>query len=544
LNKIRIRLLATGETETIAGSESLLGGSVEWAIASWCPDSTRFIVNARSPQSYAPFPTRFQLFIPSRGDSAEAATKSSVWIVSVLGKTAQKLRDDADAFSVSPDGALIAFGTNAAQLGDREIWLMNSKGLQARKLYEAPANTAVGGLNWLCDGLHVVYFQLTGSGGELVSRDLQGGPAIPLVQYSGWWSVTDFVLLADGRMIYAREGNLWELPIHVSSGKSVAMPRKLTNWSGFWLGEMSTAGDGKQLAFQRWAWQTTVSVADIEAHGTHVSPPRHLTLSEHMNAAETWTPDSAALIFRSRRDGRTHLFKQALDSDTEQPLVMGAEEVGGAAISPDGSWLFYLDCGPRMTPGCDQITPLMRIPIHGGEPHEVLRSNTYGRPRCTIAPANLCVIAEKSDDGKPIVFTSFDAFGGRGAEIARFETETGAPDYNWAISPDASAIAILKQGDNRIHILSLRGQPPTIVTVPRWNNLASLYWSADGKGWFTIDKDKVGVTLLYVDLQGEGHVVLQLDGYSVAYAIPSPDGRHLAIVATSRNNNVWLMENL
>jgi DNA-binding winged helix-turn-helix (wHTH) protein/Tol biopolymer transport system component len=541
-NKVRIRLLATGETQTIAEPESLLGRSVEWVIAAWLPDSTRFIVNARPPNSYSAIPTRFQLFIRSQTGAAEAASKSSVWIVSVLGKTANMLRDDADAFSVSPDGSLIAFGTNAAELGDREIWLMDSKGLQARKLYEAPANTTIGGLNWLRDGQRVVYFQVSASGGELVSRDLRVGPAIPVVQYSGRLTVTDFVLLADGRMIYAREGNLWELPIDTMSGKSLAMPRQLTNWSGFWVGEMSAAGDGKQLAFQRWTWQTTVSVADIEAHGAHISPPRHLTLSEHANSADTWTPDSTALIFRSVRNGHQRLFKQALDSDTEQPLVMGAEEVGGAAISPDGSWLFYLDCGPRMTPGCDQITPLMRIPIHGGEPHEVLRSNTYGRPRCTIAPANLCVIAEQSDDGKPLVFTAFDAFKGRGPEMARFETEAGAPDYNWAISPDGSAIAILKPWDNKIHIVSLKGQPQRVVTIPRWTNLAGVSWGPDGRGWFTMNKDKVGVTLLYVDLHGEGHPLLQLNGYSVAYGIPSPDGQHLAIVATAATDNVWLLD--
>jgi DNA-binding winged helix-turn-helix (wHTH) protein/Tol biopolymer transport system component len=543
-NKIRVRLLATGETQTIAAPESLVGGNVEWVIASWFPDSTRFIVNARPSDRLLPFPTRFQLFIPSQAGVPEAAGKSSVWIVSVLGKTAEKLRDDADAFGVSPDGSLIAFGTNAAELGDREIWLMDSKGLQGRKLYDAPANTAIGGLNWTRDGRRVVYFQVSASNGELVSRDLQGGPAIPLVQYSGWWTVTDFVLLADGRMTYARDRNLWELPIDASSGRALAKPRQLTNWSGFWLGEVSATGDGKHLAFQRWTWQSTVSVADIEAGGTHISPPRHLTLSEHINAAETWTPDSTALIFRSVRNGQQGLFKQALESDTEQPLVMGAEDVGGAAISPDGSWLFYLDCGPHMKPGCNEVVPLMAIPIHGGEPHQVLKSNTYGRPRCTVAPAKLCVIAEQSDDGKPLVFTSFDAFKGRGSEIARFETEAGAPEYNWALSPDASAIAILKQGDNRIHILSLKGQPQEVITVARWTNLASVYWGPDAKGLYTMNKDKVGVTLLYVDLQGEGHPLLQLDGYSVAYAIPSPDGRRLAIVATARSSNVWRLENL
>ena len=541
-NKIRVRLLATGETQTIGEPELLDASSMEWVIAGWFPDSTRFLVNERPPDSVSPFPTRFRFSRSPQRDTAAITSTSSVWIASVLGKTVQKLRDDADAFSVSPDGSWIAFGTNAAELGDREIWLMDSRGLQGRKLYDASANTTIGGLHWSRDGRRVVYFQVGSSTGELVSRDLRDGAPVTLVQYSDWWGVTDFVLLGDGRIIYAHEGNFWELPSEAVMGKSLPKPRKLTHWSGDWIGEISATSDGKRLAFQQWTRQTTVSVAEIEAHGTHLSPARRFTLSEYVNAAETWMPDSRELIFRSLRNGHVLLFRQALDSDTEQPLVMGAEDVGGASVSPDGSWLFYLDCGPNMKPGCDVVTPLMRIPIQGGEPHQVLTSKTYGRPRCTVAPANLCVIAEQSADGKPLIFTSFDGVKGRIAEIARFETEPGRDEYNWTIAPDASAIAILKQWDSKIHIVSLKGQPQQTVTVEGPIDLAGLYWAADGKGWFTMNHDKRGATLQYVDLHGEVQPLLQLNGYSVAYGIPSPDGKHLAIVATAATDNVWLLD--
>jgi hypothetical protein len=57
-----------------------------------------------------------------------------------------------------------------------------------------------------------------------------------------------------------------------------------------------------------------------------------------------------------------------------------------------------------------------------------------------------------------------------------------------------------------------------------------------------MSRDKANAKLQYLDLHGEVHPLLQLNGYSVAYAIPSPDGRHLAIVATARNDNVWLLD--
>ena len=541
--RIRVKLLATGETQTIPQPKSLDASSADWTIADWFPDSTRFIVNARPPGSLPLYAGAIWSLINSRRGSPAP----SIWIVSILGKTAQKLRDDADAFSVSPDGASIAFGTNAGQLGDREIWLMDPRGQQARKLYEAPENAALAGFSWSRDGERAIYFKLSATSGELVSRDLHGGPSVPLVQFSDWRNLTDFVWLPDGRLIYARGEepsnrycNFWELLIDPRSGKPIERPRQITNWSGFCVGDASVTADGKRLAFQRWAKQTTVNIADIEANGVRISSAGHLTQNEYFNAAETWTPDSNALVYRSLRDGHMRLFQQSINSDTEEPLVMGAENVGGSAISPDGSWLFYLDCGREGN--CDLPTiPVMAVPIGGGTPHQVLTSNTYGRPRCAVAPSNLCVIAEQSEDGKPLIFTAFDALNGRGAEIARFETEPAA-EYHWGLSADGTRIGILKFWDDRMHIVPLNGEAPQEVIVKDGTRAAGVFWAADGRGWFTQSKNQGSLVLLYVDLQGNIHSLWELKGGAALYGLPSPDGRHLAIVATARNNNVWLME--
>jgi len=543
--KMHVRLLETGETQTISEPESLKGSPVNWSIAGWFPDSTRFIANARPPGSIAWFPSRFRVVANSSSTgSTESPTgkAASIWVISKIGTRPQKLRDDADAFSVSPDGSMIAFGTSVGPLGDREIWLMDTRGQQARKLYDASENTAIGGLNWSRDGQRAIYFQIGASSGELVSRDLRGGPTITLVGSSDLSSITDFVWSPNGRLIYVRDGNFWELRIDSRSGKPMDKPRQLTNWPGFWVGETSVTSDGRRLAFQRLARQTTVNVADIEPDGAHISSARHLTLNEYVNAAETWTPDSNALIFRSRRNGHLKLFRQALHSDTEEPLVMGAENVGGSAISPDGSWLFYLNCGVQVASACEGVVPLMGIPIQGGTPHLVLRSDTYGRPRCAVSPSSLCIVAEQSEDGKPLLFTAFDAQNGRGAVLAKFETEPSAA-YGWSLSQDGAGIAILKNWDARIHIISLNGQAPQEITVKRWTGLTGVYWAADGKGWFTVSKNQAGVTLLHVNLQGEAHSLWELKGDTIAYGMPSPDGRHLAIVTTARNDNVWMLAN-
>ena len=83
-------------------------------------------------------------------------------------------------------------------------------------------------------------------------------------------------------------------------------------------------------------------------------------------------------------------------------------------------------------------------------------------------------------------------------------------------------------------------------------------WAADGKGFFVSSATKTGAALLHLDLRGNAHILWEqkgniapwngpftqwLGGPSAPWAIPSPDGRHLAIYSWSLNANMWLMEN-
>jgi hypothetical protein len=130
----------------------------------------------------------------------------------------------------------------------------------------------------------------------------------------------------------------------------------------------------------------------------------------------------------------------------------------------------------------------------------------------------------------------------RGQELTRFEIDPKA-GYNWGLSLDGTRIAILKGDDRRIHSLSLAGQSPRETEVKGWDHLMGVYWAADGKGFFTRALGATGSVLVHVDLQGKAEPLWEQEGNTVAYALPSPDGRHLAIVGTSRSSNVWMLEN-
>jgi hypothetical protein len=49
--------------------------------------------------------------------------------------------------------------------------------------------------------------------------------------------------------------------------------------------------------------------------------------------------------------------------------------------------------------------------------------------------------------------------------------------------------------------------------------------------------------VLNVDLNGQVTPVLDEPNLSIWAAIPSPDGRHLALVGHSEDSNAWLLEN-
>ena len=112
LKGIHIKLIETGQTQSVVQPPVNRGVTAEWDVVRWFPDGTRFLAN-------------FDV----------SGQHISIWVVSLLGGVPRKLRDDAEASAVSPDGSLIAFATNYGKVGPREIWVMDSNGEQPRRMF-------------------------------------------------------------------------------------------------------------------------------------------------------------------------------------------------------------------------------------------------------------------------------------------------------------------------------------------------------------------------------------------------------------------------
>jgi eukaryotic-like serine/threonine-protein kinase len=529
---MHIKLIETGQIRSVSHPETLNGQNVAWKILSqWFPDSTRFLANAH----------------PAGESPADwSSRRSSIWIVSVLGGPPLKLRDEATASSISPDGALVAFGTNNGRLGDREIWLMDANGENARKLFEASENKAIGGLRWFPKGQRVWYGVTDKSGTTLVSRELSGGPITDILPPFEMRKIWDLVLLPDGRLLYTLPEigagstcNYWVLPLDERTGAATDKPRRLTNWAGACPFGTSTTADGKKLMFLKWVGRFPLYVADLSANGKHIGNPRRFAASEGWDDLLDWTGDSKSVVFRSNRNGHFGVFKQSLGDDTAESLVAGANDAEDGRVSPDGAWVVYFNSEGKESSAPMQV---LRVPVRGGPPQPVMTARAHSEFRCARAPSGLCVISELGEDGKEFVITAFDPLRGRGPVLARVDTEAAARKFRWDLSADGAKIAYAKSPETSIEILSFSDQMTRVISLKGWKNLASLDWSADGNGFFVSNGVPDGIVLLHVDLLGNAQVLWTNQEGGEIQSRPSPDGRHLAIRDSKLEGNIWTME--
>jgi hypothetical protein len=175
--------------------------------------------------------------------------------------------------------------------------------------------------------------------------------------------------------------------------------------------------------------------------------------------------------------------------------------------------------------------------------------------RCARHPSTLCFLAEETPDHTELVFTEVDPMSGRRGERARFGIgPTRASQYDWDVSPDGSRIAILKQSETTITLLSLIDNSSRQISVGAWPKLYSLDWNAGGDGLFVSALANGGSALLHLDLNGDAQKLWYVQGgirrpgdlflpTLAPRAVPSPDGRHLAIQSQAVSANIWLLEN-
>ena len=532
-----LRLMSTGE------AHSLLPSKVVVQYLSWFPDSARLLL------AWQPTPS----------------AKMGLWVMPILGGNPRQLSDEGWSGSVSPDGSQItflksaAFGENAS-----EIWLMRADGSDQRKIVSDPEGGMVfSSPTWSPDGRWIAYdkFHFGNFSNEAwvelfnVERGTKNTVVNqPLLGWGIFW-------LPDGRLIYAvseappgqNTANFWSIVVDSATGRASGTPVKITSGEDF-VDHPSATTEGKKLVYNRCKVQLDVYVAEFFAKDARLTTPRRLTLDDADDLPVDWTFDDSSVLFLSTRTGGNNIFDiftQRIDQNSAERVVSGPEQKMIARMNPDGSQIIYLvppnlpdvvSQGPRATQTVPQTVRVLRAPTQGGASRLILEGPDIVNFQCSRAPANICILSQSQPTS--FVFSAFDPTNGSQREVAKVkQTPRG---WNQSLSPDGTTIAMTEYGgtNRQIHLISLTGKAARTVTVKDWDNLMSLDWAADGKGFFISSNPNGHLsTLLYVDLAGNAHSLWQVKNYQATWGIPSHNGKYLAIAAPSTECNAWTVEN-
>jgi len=483
---------------------------------------------------------------------AGPAQRAGLWQVSTVGGSPRKLSDEGREAAVSPDGSQIVFLKGAAK--SQELWLMRADGDQSRKiagelgdLFRSPV--------WSADGKQIAFLR-----GVYHHEEYGVEPQIEILDVASLerrvfmsrarfgpalaWTNDHLVYVLDELPPNQNDSNVWSVRIDPHTGKPLGTATRLTSGPGK-VQYLSRAADGKRLAYVKQSWQPDVYVARVEGKGTKLQTPRLLTLDERQDLPWAWTPDSKQVIFGSDRDGTFHLFRQAPGQTTPELLVGGAEESMVPRLTPDGKQVVYL----QFRPGFEwaEAVRLLRVPLSGGPPELVLEGRGLTNLQCARLPSTLCLYSRV--DEKRLVFFSFDPLRGKGQEVAHIDDDIPYA-YNWSLAPDGSTLAIAKAKKidlsvtPDIRLLSLTDHTERTIRLKEWPGVSSLDWAADGKSLWVSTSTNTGTNaLLNVDLLGRARPVWEQTKMVVGWAIPSPDGRYLALLQASGDSNVWMVEN-
>jgi Tol biopolymer transport system component/DNA-binding winged helix-turn-helix (wHTH) protein len=516
---IYLKLIRTGEVHPVPLPPNFAAG-----VDDWFPDGSRLLISRRDKPG-----------------------KASLWSISVFGGTPHPLADDAFGGSVSPDGAHIAFGRVEVPydvLLGRELWVMRSDGAdQIKVAADKSDRLALGAPTWSSDSKWIAYFRTKWIDPQTSSvevNDWQNARAETLFSDSRLTPALHW--LPDGLLIYglgtyglenAKDSSLWMVSLQ-KSGKISGSPKRVAQRQGSIL-HIAASADGEIISFLSEHWSPSIYIGALAPDGTHLLANRRLTLDESANRPFSWTPDSKAVLFSSDRNGTLEIFKQSIDLPFAENLVTGTENLWQPRLTPDGSEILYVSTPQSSSP--ETLSSIFAIPITGGAPRLVLQDVNIRNVQCARLPSTICLYG--SSNGDTWKTFRFDVRSGKSTDLPQID-----PPCNWSLSPDGSQRAIVPYNSNQgtIQLRSTSTGKTRDLVVNGWNGLQAIDWSADGKSllvaWVNHNLDSA---LLKVALDGKASVLLR-SRYN-PWAVPSPDGRLLAIAEVTGTKNVWEIEN-
>ena len=501
---VHLRDMASGTTRLLPGTNGHL-------LAQWAPNGDSLLTTAEDAggmKTMAVFPS---------GGPPEQMPASDSWVV-------------------SPDRKLRAL----ASADHQQLLIQDSAGGNSRELWEAGAKNVLLWFRWSPNNREIAVVSSRDRISTLEVIDVASGKKTVVIPEERKLEIGSIVWPTQSRIIVAvRErmgtnaynSNLWELRLNAHGGPVSGGLSKLTDWTDFPIQSGSLTTDGKRLVFVRSFIQRDVYVADIDADRSHMGPPRRLTMDLGDDYPTAWMRDSKTVILNSDRNGPIHIFRQDLDKPTADLISVEPGPQILSRVTPDGKSILYCSIVP-----VQHICRLTRALLAGGTPVLLDVLPNIADLRCSTAGP--CVIAQMQGiDSGNIVF-QMDLMKGKGREIYRdADRHIAAPD----ISPDGKWLA--SPVGKKVIIRSFStGAVVREIAVRGATNLHTLYYSPDGKGFFAGESSSTEARELYIDLTGKATLLWRQAGNYVVWAVPSPDGQHLAMVMHTIESNVYSVE--
>ena len=346
--------------------------------------------------------------------------------------------------------------------------------------------------------------------------------------------------LPDGRLIYALsppqttgpgDSSVWTVSLP-QAGRISESPKRITEGYGA-ISRISGSADGKALIFLGENWSLSIYIGTLAADGIQLLAHKRLTLEESASVPTSWTPDSTAVLFYSNRNGNFEIFKQSTDQPLAESLVGAADQLSEPRVTPDGSEILYIAAPKAAAP--EAPSSIFAIPICGGTPRLVLKDVGIFAVACARLPSTICLYSVSKGNIRETF--QFDVRSGKSTGTSQIDTEGF-----WGLSPDGSQRAFVAVGSNQgtIQLRSTSSGKTRDLVVKGWNGLMHIDWSADGKS-LLVGNHESDSALLKVTLDGKASVLLRSSNF-IGYAVPSSDGRLLAILEVSPTKNVWQIQ--
>jgi serine/threonine protein kinase/Tol biopolymer transport system component len=494
-----------------SGATRLLPGTIGYVLVQWLPGGSLLtnVEDAGGPKAMVVSPS---------GGSPEPALESDSWVA-------------------SPDRRLRAM----APAGHQQLLIQEAAGSNTRELWTAGGKSTLLWFQWSPNNKEIAVVSTRERISTVEAVDVAGGKRTVLIPEDRKLEIASIVWPAQDRIIVtvrermsvnAYNCNLWEIRLNVHGAVVSSGLRKLTDWTDFPIQSGSLTTDGKRLVFVRSFIQRDVYIAEIDAGRSRLGTPRRLTLELGDDYPTAWTPDSKSVILNSDRNGPIHIFRQDLNKPTADLLVAEPGTQILSRVTPDGKSLLYCS-----VVAVQHTCRLMRVPLAGGTPELLAVVGNIGDVRCSNAGP--CAIAQMQGENSGDIVFEVDLVKGKGREIYRdADRHIGSPD----ISPDGKWLA--SPSGTKVVLRSFStGEIVREIPVRGATHLHSLYYAPDGKGFFAGDSSATEVRQLYIDLTGNRTVLWRQAGNFVMWAVPSPDGRHLAMVMHTIESNVYSVDN-